>query len=380
MQGVRYNKRLTAIILAGTLFPACAMAEAMAGTDVVNSTDQEAASHAANGNAVHGRIPAGVSGAHMVRAGELRLGVAGAYMRMEGNYIGSSRVSPETIVTTVPSNVFIGTTREMYRIVPSWMNVENLAVNAMYGVSDDVNVTLMVPYLRKTMSMTTFAGSTGATILGQSSSTTQGAGDMTAGASWRFFHQGEGSYALLNLGVSLPTGSITESATMLSPMNRLMTSRASYGMQLGAGTVDLLPGLTYVGNDGRGFWGAAYRGRFATKNNSEGYHYGARHQMDAWTGYAVAQGVAITGRIAGAAQGRIHGADPQISGLMQGSNPNFYGGRKIDVFAGLAFSGMALGLKGANLSVEAGDTVYQYLNGPQLGSSWQVIAAFGMIF
>lgn len=320
-----------------------------------------------------------MSGAHVVRAGEIRLAVAAGYMRMEGNYMGSSRVSPETIVTTVPSNVTMGTTREMYRIVPSWMSIESVAIHAMYGVTDDVNVTLMAPYLRKAMSMTTFAGNSGTTVLGQSNSSTQGAGDATAGAIWRF-HQNAGSYALLNLGVSLPTGSTTESMTMLSPMNKLMTGRASYGMQLGTGTVDLLPGLTYVSNDGGWSWGAAYRGRFATGTNSEGYHYGDKHQLDVWKGYTMGQGVTVTGRIAASAQGSIRGADPQISGLMQGSNPNFYGGRKIDVVAGLALSGAALGVKGANLAVEVGDTVYQYLNGPQLGSSWQAIAVLGVTF
>lgn len=330
----------------------------------------------------HAKTPAGLTGANMVNPHEIKLNLAAMYMRMQDNYIGSSKVSPQTIVTTIPSNVTMttamGAMREMYRIVPDYMNVETLMLSAMYGVSDDVNVMFMAPYVRKTMSMTTFAGSSGTTILGQSSMTTQGTGDASVSSIWRF-HKDPDSYGLLNVGLSLPTGSTTETSTMLSPMNMMMTSRANYGMQLGTGTYDFLPGLTYVSHDDQWSWGAAYRGRFALGNNAQGYHYGNKLELDLWGGYTVTHGVTLTARIAGSAQGGIHGSDPAISGLMQGSNPNYYGGRKVDVFAGLNLSGAAIGLKGVSLSLEAGDTVYQYLNGPQLGSSWQVNAVLGIM-
>lgn len=373
------------LLVCGMAVPLLAQAAETPSDDAVLQHADEptvAPPHAMGAGSDHAKTPAGISGANMVKPNEVKLNLAAMYMRMQDNYIGSSKVSPQTIVTTIPSNVTMttamGTMREMYRIVPDYMNVETLMLSAMYGLSSDVNIMVMAPYVRKTMSMTTFAGSSGTTILGQSSMATQGMGDASVSSIWRF-HQDRNSYGLLNVGLSLPTGSTTETTTMLSPMNMMMTSRANYGMQLGTGTYDFLPGLTYVSHDDQWSWGAAYRGRFALRNNAQGYHYGNRLELDLWGGYTVTHGVTLTARIAGSAQGGIHGSDPAISGLMQGSNPNYYGGRKVDAFAGLDLSGVAFGLKGVNLSLEAGDTVYQNLNGPQLGSSWQVNAVLGII-
>ncbi len=377
------KRLMAALVLSGMTLPLLATAADMPGEAAAQGDTSQAMAHAMEHDTSHGKTPAGLYGSNMVKAGEVKFNLAAMYMRMRNNYIGSTKVSPETIATTVPSNVTMttptGTMREIYRIVPTSMNVETLMASAMYGLSDDANLMAMVPYVRKSMTMLTFAGSTGTTVLGQSTATTEGVGDASASGLWRFHHD-EAGYAILNLGFSLPTGSTTKTATMLSPMNQLMTSRASYGMQPGTGTVDALPGLTYFGRDDHWSWGTAYRGRFALRDNSEGYRYGNRHELDLWQGYTTGRGVTLTGRVAGYTQGAIRGADPKIGGLMQGSNPAFYGGTKVDVFAGLSAGGAALGIHGANLSLEAGYTVYQHLNGPQLGSTWQAIAVLGAVF
>jgi hypothetical protein len=72
---------------------------------------------------------------------------------------------------------------------------------------------------------------------------------------------------------------------MLSPMGTTMTTRGNYGMQLGSGTVDVMPGITYTGHLARWSWGAAYRGRYALGDNSDGYHYGQQTEFSGWGGY-----------------------------------------------------------------------------------------------
>lgn len=55
-----------------------------------------------------------------------------------------------------------------------------------------------------------------------------------------------------NAGLSLPTGSIDkQDATPMGPNSKL-----PYPVQLGSGTYDLLPGLTYNGQDRDLSWGA----------------------------------------------------------------------------------------------------------------------------
>ena len=101
--------------------------------------------------------------------------------------------------------------------------------------------------------------------------------------------------------------------TMLSPMEMMhMIMRADYGMQLGTGTVDLLPGLTYLGHIAQWSWGAVYRGRLALGDNTEGYQYGDRQEFTGWGGYSWIPGVTTTFRVEGEVDDRIHGADPKI--------------------------------------------------------------------
>lgn len=328
----------------------------------------------------HGKIPAGVLGGNLVGAGKYAFSYAPMFMHMEDNYIGSSTVSPQAIATTIPSQVTItGTTKEMYRIVPTTMDVQLHMFNLMYGVSDNFNLMAMASYQRKSMNMTTFSGTSGATVLGTSSATTEGVGDTVLSSLWRIYK--DQSYEVkLNLGLSLPTGSTTQNIAMLSPMNKNMTARASYGMQLGTGTYDLLPGLTVTSHTNNWSWGAAWRSRLPLGNNSEGYRYGNLNVLTAWGGYSSSPGITTTIRVAESIQGQIRGSDPMISGLMEGTNPSFYGGKHTDLFGGIEIAGGPFGYKKQHAAFEVGKTIAQNLNGPQLGHSWTFNALLGTEF
>jgi hypothetical protein len=331
----------------------------------------------------HAPIPAGLFGGSMVAAGKFMFSYTPMFMRMEDNYIGTSKVSPDFIATKVPlvppvsMSMGMGMPMMMnnYRIVPTSMDVQSNMLHAMYGVTDWLNVMVMGSYLEKSMTMTTYSGAMGTTIRGTSTSDTSGFGDTMVTSLWRLY-QDPIHHLHLNIGLSLPSGSTTENTTMLSPMGGLMTMRGNYGMQLGTGTVDFMPGATYTGHINQWSWGAAYRGRYALDDNSEGYHYGQYSELSGWGGYTWIPGVTTTGRVVGSIQGHIEGSDPLISGVMQGSNPLFYGGKRIDLLGGIELDGGPLGFgKNFHLAIEGGAPVYQDLNGPQLGSAWQLTVA-----
>lgn len=330
----------------------------------------------------HSAIPAGVYGGNMVDSGKFMFNYVPMLMRMTDNYIGSITISPQVIATTIPSQVKMpGGAQEMYRVVPTSMDVQSHMFHFMYGVSGNFNLMAMLSYQKKSMNMLTFSGATGTTVRGSSSASTSGFGDTTVGALWRIY-QNQASDAHLHLGLSLPTGSTTQNVTMLSPMpgTMNMTARGSYGMQLGTGTYDLLPGLTFTRHTNNWSWGTAWRSRIPVGNNSEGYRYGDLHELTGWGGYSTAPGVTVSARITESVQGAIRGSDPMISGLMEGSNPNFYGGRRTDVFGGVEIAGAPFGYKNKHLSLEAGKTLLQNLNGPQLGRAWTFTAALGIGF
>ncbi len=354
-----------------------ASAPSSAADPMANSGDGMSAMHDMGG---HPAIPAGVFGAHMLGAGEFSLSYTPMIMGMSRNYIGSTSVSQQYVATEIPYVPTGASTMKppTLRIVPASMTTEMNMFHAMFGITDTINLMVMGDYIHKSMTMTTFKGMMGSTELGQSSSSTEGWGDTSFLGLVRIY-QDEINHVHLNLGVSAPTGSVTESATMLSPMNTWMTMRANYGMQLGTGAYDALYGITYTGKLGAWSWGFVYRGRAAFANNDEGYRWGPSNEMTGWAAYQLLPGLSVTARGAGTVWGSIRGSDYLISGPMQAANPNNYGGQRVEMFGGLEYRTNALGTP-VRLAVEAGAPIYQNLNGPQMGKAWQVNAAAAISF
>lgn len=325
----------------------------------------------------HGAVPAGVMGAHMVGAGELMLSYTPMMMHMQGNLMGTTEVSP-AFIATLP-NRFSPPHAPTYRVVPTAMDMNMHMFGAMMGLSKDFNLMLMATHVRKDMDMITFAGRAGTTVLGTSSAATEGLGDGAIVGLVRLHDDGM-HHLHANLGLSLPIGSTTEKVTMLSPMGTKMTMRASYGMQLGSGTFDALPGLTYTGKAGSLSWGLAYRGRLPLSEGEEGWRFGDLHEATGWLGYSVIKGVSLTGRVAATTQSSIRGIDPKISGAMQALDPDNYGGERVLLLGGVEMMGKPFGLGATRLAIEGGAPVYERLNGPQASQDWLLTVSLGARF
>jgi hypothetical protein len=328
--------------------------------------------HAARADA-HG--PIGVMGDHRHHEGELMLSYRYMRMQMEGNLIGQDSVSPNTIVTTVP-NRFFGMPMQppTLRIVPTEMNMDMNMFGAMYGVTDTVTLMGMLPLVSKHMDLLTYAGPVGTRRLGTFSTSSEGIGDASLSALIGLYDQKtpQGAKHLnLMLGLSAPTGSITETGQVLTPMGMRPTVRLPYAMQLGSGTWDFLPGITYTDRRGNLSFGAQYRGwvRLEDKND-EGYRLGDRHQVTGWAEYEWAPWVANSIRLAYQTQDSIHGIDSQIVGPVQTANPDFYGGDRLDLLFGVNLIGQRGAICGHRLAAEFGVPVYQNLNGPQMETDW----------
>ncbi len=66
--------------------------------------------------------------------------------------------------------------------------------------------------------------------------------------------------------------------------------------------------------------------------------------------------------------------------MSQNMNPNYYGGQRITLLGGIELSGALWGYSKSALALEAGGPIYQNLNGPQLGQSWQVSLSGRLMF
>jgi hypothetical protein len=173
------------------------------------------------------------------------------------------------------------------------------------------------------------------------------------------------------LGLSAPTGSITERRRVRTPMGTRPVMRLPYAMQLGSGTWDFLPGITYTARSGNLSFGGQYRGAIRLEDeNDEGYAFGDLHQVTGWAQYEWAPWISNSIRLASQTQDDIHGIDTQIVGPVQTANPDFYGGDRLDLLFGVNLIGQHDAICGHRLAAEFGVPVYQNLNGPQLETDW----------
>ncbi|QFY41497.1 hypothetical protein F6R98_01710 [Candidatus Methylospira mobilis] len=317
--------------------------------------------------------PAGLMGVYMAQEGRFMFNYMPMWMNMSGDQSGTASMNPTQVATTVPG---YPNSAQTVRIVPTQMSVNAQMLGGMYGLTKDINLMLMGSYMFKNMSMTTFKGMAGSTQLGSTELTTGGWGDTAASVLVKLF-EGEGHEVHVIAGVSIPTGSITETGQMLSINNTMMNMRLMYGMQLGDGTYDALPGLVYTGNFENLSWGVMYRARFPMQSyNSQGWRMGNFNEGTGWLGYAVTHNINLTFRVTGSTQLAISGADPQIFGMSTGVNPNNYGGQVVNGLIGISgrmpLSMVGLSRGGMRIALEGGAPFYTYTYGVQTSEKWLI--------
>lgn len=325
--------------------------------------------------------PIGVMGDHMHPEGVIMLSYRTMHMDMAGNRSGTSGLDPATIATTAP-NRFFGTAGQpaTLRVVPTKMTMDMHMLGAMYAPSDTVTLMVMGNYIEKEMEHLTFMGGAGTTVRGTFSTQSKGWGDTKLSGLIRLLED-DTHHVHLNLGLSLPTGDIDKTATILAPNGTTPRLRMPYAMQLGTGTYDLLPGITYTGHQGPWNWGAQYSVEIRLEDeNDEGYAWGDKHSVTAWGGYQWTPVVSTSARLTGTTQDKIDGIDPQIVAPVQTADPDNYGGDTVEFGVGLALTGQSGVLKGHKLGFEVNAPLYRNLNGPQLETDWTATVGWQVAF
>lgn len=271
------------------------------------------------------------------------------------------------------------------RVVPTNMSTDMYMVGAMYAPADWVTLLAMGSYVEREMDHITFAGPTGSNVQGNFTTRTSDFGDMTVGAIFPLLgvtdpKQSNRNELNVRAAFSIPTGANQEEDIILTPMGGTPTVRLPYPMQIGSGTFDLKPAITYKAWHGNVSFGAQYNGLIRTGTNDEGYRLGDMHEGTAWLSYRAAQWVSLSGRVSARTTGRIDGIDPLIVGPVQTANPDFQGGERVDLIAGVNFVSTHGALAGHRLGIELGAPVYQDLNGPQMAGDWMLTIGWQKAF
>lgn len=319
----------------------------------------------------------GILGGHVHSAGEWMIGYNYSYMYMDGNRIGTNRIST--------SDVFA----DGFMVSPTRMTMDMHMVHLMHAPSERFTWMAMAPFKQLTMDHTTAMG-------GQFTTQTGGIGDVSLSGFFTFLDTERKVYsgriesgpntksstkkngewcrnwdelrqAYLALAMYFPTGSIDEHGA--TPMNP--NAKLPYPMQLGSGTFDLEPGITFQSLTENWAWGlrAGYLARLG--RNKYDYALGDRFSGSFWASRKINQRWAFDMRLDSTLWGNIRGADPELNpAIVPTARPDLIGGNRLDYVIGLSFYVPEGALTGNRIHAEIGVPLYQSLNGPQLETDW----------
>ena len=312
----------------------------------------------------HITAPIGVMGSHLHEKGDWMVSYRYMRMEMDGMRDGTDNLSPEEIVGNAALYPNPNPAPAGFRVIPDTMTMDMHMLGTMYGATDWLTLMAMANYVKKEMNHITFAGGAGTTRLGEFETTSSGWGDTSVGGLIKLYEDGAHSIHA-NAMLSIPTGSIKETDDVLAPTGATPTLRLPYAMQLGSGTYDAMPGITYNGFQNKWSWGAQYMANIRLEDeNDQGYSLGDKHMLTAWGGYQLADWLAGSLRLSAETLGDIEGSDPLIIAPVTTADPENYGGEFVS--ASLGFNITPPKLQGANIAAEFTAPLYQDLNGPQM--------------
>lgn len=248
-----------------------------------------------------------------------------------------------------------------FRVSPLNMPMDMHMLGVMTALSDRLTLMGMVNVVDISMDHQTRMG-------GNFSTNSSGLGDIAVSALIRIWDQ-QNQRIHLNAGLSIPTGSID--AMGVTPASAPNETLLPYPMQVGSGTFEVLPGLTYLGQANSLSWGAQARGRIRLGENDRSYRWGQQVQLTGWLAYRLASWISLSGRLNGSWAGDISGADPAYNNaVMMRMVPTVFGANfgGTQVFAGLGTNVYlpSGALKNLRLGAEVELPLFRNLNGPQL--------------
>jgi len=359
----------------------------------VGSSHDQHAQHGEHGHHHHGsHAPAGVMFDHLLpKAGDMMVGYRYMYGSQGGTILnGDVAVNDSAIVNRGcgPNPCFLK---------PASMNMTMHMLDLMYAPTDWLTLMLMPQFMDMSMNMKRLSGAPNDDVannnIGNSAGSnigehiehhvqngheTGGIGDLGMYALFKFFDDGTHHFHA-TAGLSAPTADIN---IQLRRNHQVEGGFIHYGMQLGNGTWDFKPSLTYTGQLEEFSWGAQVNAtvRLEDKNKS-GYALGDIFQAMAWSGYNLTDWLSASVRGVYTTQGSING---RFNGLINQFGPmdypGSYGGKFWDIGFGLSAAIPSGDLAGNRVSVEWLQPVKDDVNGYQLERDGTLSATWSLAF
>ncbi len=323
--------------------------------------------------------PAGLMYSHMLdKAGDFMFGYHFMYSRQAGDMLrGSHPASDQMIVDLGCSD------STQCRFTPTYMNMNMHMLNIMYAPTDWLNVMLMPNFIDMDMNLRALSGRPAAIPgihehTGIAGHATGGVGDTVMSSLVKLYAT-SGHQLHMGLGLSAPTGNVD---LELRRIFQIDGGLIHFGMQLGSGTWDFLPSLTYTGHSSRWSWGAQLNGvKRMEEQNKSGYRLGDMFQATTWGGYRLNRWLSASIRGIYTLQGAIKG-DFNVFNARIGPMdfPTNQGGQYWDIGFGLNVSVPSGKFVGNSLGVEWLQPLRDDVNGFQLERKGALAATWGYSF
>ncbi len=314
--------------------------------------------------------PISIMGEHTHKQGEFMFSYRFMSMTMTNN-MDDTDVLPTSQILTGGSNT------GDYMVVPTEMKMDMHMFGLMYAQSDLITWSFMLPYLQ--LKMHHLISPAHSTYPDQSFSTSsEGIGDFKL-RGLITLEKTPDHNAILGFGFSIPTGSIDEQDDILA-MESLGKTQLPFPMQLGSGTYDWLPSITYNRYHENRSWGVQASGVIHIGENDNGYALGDMAELQAWHAWIINKELSFSSRLGYRETGHISGDDdsrdlPQMvmtSKSVQSVFPENFGGKQLE--GGLGINGV-FGHAEHRVALELNIPLWQDINGPQLAPD--LIATLG---
>ena len=312
-----------------------------------------------------GHAPIMVMGDHMHNVGEFMVSARRMTMRMKGNIKGTNELSDAQVLAEPNQH---GAPMTL-RVVPQKMDMEMTMLGAMYAPSDAVTLLAMFMQMDNEMVLQSYQGMMGETPCASPFiSKSAGTGDTIIGALFRGGETANGQWHS-GLALSLPTGAVDKTGRPMVPMGcapAAMDKRLPYPMQLGSGSYELKPSLTY-----NGVWrgwrvGGQANATMRLDDNDENYRLGDKFELQGWAMKNLAPYASASLRLDASYQGKLDGQDIHITLPVPTAQSRSSGGTYANLSLGINLIGQSGVLRDHRLALELVLPVHQDVNGVQM--------------
>lgn len=303
------------------------------------------------------------------------------YIRVnfEGNRDGTTELSDEDVLWSGPPAT---RTDKNFPIVPHTIHQEAFVTRIGYEINDRWNWNLLIPYIvQETDHVANTALAPIPANFAEFIIRSEGLGDISLSPSYLVWEKGLHTVHL-HSGVSLPVGRINVKDDTPAPGE---DNQLPYTMQLGSGTLDYLPGITYAGQEGIVGWGGQVLATIRIGKNGRGYSLGDRVSISSWVKVRPLRWLEPSFNVTAQIWDRIDGVDKDFANPPGGffpatvADPSKYGGEKVNVNFGVSLIGSGRFERHA-LDIAGGIPIYQRLNGPQPQERWRFNVSWNLDF